>query len=98
MNRDSESRLIGFCVEQHGGFEAEAWGQFSDVAPAERAVAVRYLAGVDWYGHRLELRAVADRLSLRPFAELAMETAFDASRFAGLLKAHLRHAGRLAAV
>jgi hypothetical protein len=97
MNRDSESRLVGFCVEQHGGFDASAWAQFSAVNPDELAAVARYLAGVEWYGNRAALAAVAAELSPLAFAELARATDFDASRFAGLLKAHLRHAGRLAA-
>ncbi len=96
MNRDSESRLVGFCVEQHGGFDAGAWARFSAVKPDELATAARYLAGVEWYGNRAALAAVAAELSPLAFAELARTTGFDASRFAGLLKAHLRHAGRLA--
>jgi hypothetical protein len=94
MNRDSESRLVGFCVEQHGGFDAGAWLQCSAVSPAELAAAARYLAGVEWYGHRGALAAVAAELSPAAFAELARATDFDASRFAGRLKAHLQHAGR----
>jgi hypothetical protein len=96
MNRESESFLVGFCVEQHGRFDAGAWGRFAAVAPAELAVTARYLAGVDWYGHGPALRDVATQLSRRSFAELVRETGFDASRFGGLLKAHLHHAGRMA--
>ena len=97
MNRDSEAQLIRLCVEQHGCFDAAAWGRFAAVTPSELAVVARYLAGVAWYGHQAELSGVAAELSPRSFAELVRETGFDASRFAGLLKAHLRHAGRLAA-
>ncbi len=96
MNRDSESQLVRFCVEQHGRFDADAWGQFSAVSSLELATTARYLAGVEWYGHRAALVEVAAALTSRPFAELVRATNFDASRFAGLLKAHLRHAGRLA--
>ena len=96
MNRESEAQLVGFCVEQHGRFDAEAWGQFSAVSPVELAAAARYLAGVDWFGHRAALAEVAAGLSPHPFAELARAADFDASRFAGLLKAHLRYAGHLA--
>lgn len=92
MNRESESQLIGFCVAQHGRFDAPAWRQFSSVSPAELAVAARYLAGVEWYGHRAEVAEVAQALSPLPFADLLRATDFDASRFAGQLKAHLHHA------
>lgn len=96
MNRDSESQLIGFCVEQRSRFDASAWEQFSAVNRIELAAAARYLAGVSWYGHEAALREVAERLSPRSFAELAGEVRFDASRFGGLLKAHVAHAGSLA--
>jgi hypothetical protein len=96
MNRDSESRLVAFCVEQHGCFNAAAWSQFSDVTPLELAATVRFLAGVTWYGHQKRLDAVAASLSAQDFSALARQTNFDAPRFAGLLQAHLRHAGRLA--
>jgi hypothetical protein len=95
MNRESEARLVGFCVEQHGRFDAGAWARFSAVGAAELAAAARYLAGVDWYGHRAALGDVAAELSPLRFAELAHATGFDASRFSGLLKAHLRQAERL---
>lgn len=94
MNRESESLLVRFCVEQYGRFAAEAWSAFKGVSQAELAATARYLAGVDWYGRRAELGAVASQLSPRAFAELARETEFDAPRFAGLLRAHLRHAGQ----
>ena len=61
MNRESESQLIGFCVEQHGHFEAAAWERFSAVARPELAVVARYLAGVAWYGQQAALREVAAR-------------------------------------
>ena len=98
MNRESESLLVGFCVEQHGRFDTGAWARFSAVGPAELAAAARYLAGVDWYGHRAALGNVAAALSPLRFAELAHATGFDASRFSGLLKAHLRQAERLSNV
>ena len=95
MNRESESLLVGFCVEQHARFDAGAWARFSAVGPVELAATARYLAGVDWYGHRAALGDVAAELSPLRFAELARTTGFDASRFSGLLKAHLRQAERL---
>jgi hypothetical protein len=94
VNRESESRLLGFCVEQRSRFDPAQWSQFSAVAPLELAATARYLAGVTWYGHQIELEAVANRLTAKSFSELVPEVAFDPSRFAGLLKAHLRHAGQ----
>ena len=95
MNRNSESQLIGFCVEQRSRFDASAWERFSAVSRLELAATARFLAGVSWYGHQTALREVAGRLSPRSFAELAREVSFDPSRFGGRLKAHLEHAGRL---
>lgn len=94
MLRDSESRLLAFCVQQHGQFAASAWRQFTAVSPAELAAAARYLSGVAWYGHQPALRAVADSLGEKSFAALVLETGFDPGRFGGLLRAHLRQAGQ----
>jgi hypothetical protein len=94
MNREAESELISFCVEQHAQFDASAWPRLSVITPLELAAAARFLAGVTWYGHQEQLRQIADRLSLKTFSELAHEVNFDPSRFAGLLKAHLQHASQ----
>ncbi len=96
MNRDSESRLVGFCLEQHGRFDPGAWERFSAVSPVGLATAVRTLAGVERYGNRAALAAVAAELSPLAFAELVAMTGFDASRFGGLLRAHMQRAERLA--
>jgi hypothetical protein len=94
MTRDSESLLVGFCVEQRHCFDSTAWVEFSAVSRLELASAARFLAGVAWYGRQEALIGIADRLSPKSFSTLAIETGFDPSRFAGLLKAHLRHAGQ----
>lgn len=98
MNRESESRLVAFCVAQHGSFEPGAWSRFSAVSPAELAAVARYLAGVEWYGQREALASVATAVHPGSLAELVRETNFDVPRFAGLLRAHLHHARRLTAV
>jgi hypothetical protein len=95
MNREAESRLVDFCVAQRSGFDARAWTRFTGVRQLELAATARYLAGVSWYGHQDGLREVAGRLSSRSYGELAGEVGFDASRFGGRLKAHLRHAGQV---
>jgi len=94
VNRDSESLLLAFCVEQRRGFDAAAWPQFSAVSRADLPAVARYLAGVAWYGNPAALGAVADTLSGESFAVLVSETGFDPGRFGGLLRAHLRHAGQ----
>ncbi len=97
VNRDSESRLLAFCVEQRRRFDAAAWVRFAEVSRPDLAVVARYLAGVAWYGNQPALRAAADALNENSFASLVRETAFDPGRFAGLLQAHLRHAGHAVA-
>ena len=92
VNRDSEAQLLAFCVDQRSQFDAPAWENFSAVTRLELATTVRYLSGVAWYGHQPQLRELAAQLSPEPFSVLARQTAFDPSRFAGLLQAHLRHA------
>lgn len=89
MNREAESRLIDFCVEQYGRFNPAAWENFTAVTSLELAAVARFLAGVEWFGHQTELREVADRVTSARFAELARDTRFSPSRFAGLLMAHL---------
>jgi hypothetical protein len=70
MNREAESRLISFCVEQHSRFDPSAWPEFSGITSVELAATARFLAGVEWYGQREQLRRVADRLSPKSFSEL----------------------------
>lgn len=94
MMREQESRLLEFCVAQRQQFDAAAWPRFSAVTPLELAATVRYLAGVSWYGHQAQLKAVADQLSPDAFPALVQQTRFEPSRFRDLLKAHLRHAGQ----
>ncbi len=94
MRRDSESRLLAFCVEQRSHFDASAWTRCTEVPAIELAAVVRYLAGVSWYGHQAQLARLADALSPAPFATLARDAGFDPGRFGGLLQAHLRHAAQ----
>ncbi len=95
MMRETESRLVEFCVKQRSQFDGGAWLRFSSVARLELAVVTRYLAGVAWYGHQAALSEVAERLTEESFAELVRKTRFDPSRFGGLLKNHLRQAGQV---
>lgn len=97
VNRDSEAQLLAFCVTQPSHFDASGWEEFSAVTRLELAVTARYLAGVAWYGRQSQLREISARLSPEAFSDLARQTAFDPSRFAGLLKAHLWHADQAVA-
>jgi uncharacterized protein YrrD len=93
MNRSSEAKLLQFCVEQRRNFNADAWLQFKDINQLELATVLQYLAGTTWYTHQNELKSLANQLNSLTFAELARQTRFEPSRFSGLLKAHLKHAG-----
>jgi hypothetical protein len=94
MKRDTENRLLEFCVQQQTAFSRDAWAQFAVLSELEKATVARFLAGVGWYGSREELARFADTVTSANFAELSRATNFDASRFSGLLKAHLAHAAR----
>lgn len=92
MKREPESLLLDFCVRQRRSFSTAAWARFEAVGPLEKAVAARFLAGVEWYGHREGLAHFADTLTTQKFAELSAATNFDPGRFGGLLKARLARA------
>jgi hypothetical protein len=93
MKRNIENRLLDFCIQQHARFTAEAWDRFDALNTKEKATVARFLAGVEWYGHREELARLADSLTAEKFAELSAATGFDGGRFAGLLRTRLeRHA------
>lgn len=94
MKRATESHLLDFCVAQHREVDVRAWLHFSGVSRAELLAAASYLAGTSWYGHQPQLRAVVSQLTPMNFAELAQVAKFDASRFANLLKVHLKHKTR----
>lgn len=97
MTREAESQLLAFCAAQREAFEPEAWLCFDAVSQLELSAAARYLAGVDWFGHRLDLARVANRMTALNFEELTLHVDFDPGRFKGLLQARLRHAASGAA-
>jgi len=95
MNRESEARLLEFCVRQHQNFEPAAWADFDAVSREELACTVLFLAGVDWYGREAELSLQADQLasgSRGHFSALASRTQFDCGRFSNMLRRELDHA------
>ena len=95
MKRDTESRLLEFCVQQRRAFSRDAWAEFAALSELEKATVARFLAGVNWFGSREELARFADTVTNASFAELSRETHFDAPRFSSRLKALLAHADRL---
>ena len=93
MTREAESQLLAFCAAQRDAFDSRAWECFNAVSEMELAATVRYLAGVEWFGHQKLLTRVADQLTTLNFEELAQRADFDPGRFKGLLQARLVHAG-----
>lgn len=94
MNRVAEMALLDFCVRQKSRFQPQQWHEFAAVANHELAAAALFLAGVDWYGHRDALVAVAEHLqpgSVGRFSQLAKASAMDCGRFSSMLKARLVH-------
>ncbi len=95
MTRDSEARLLQFCVRQSTAFDAAEWCSFSHPDPDELAAAALFLAGVDWYPHHAGLLEAAE--ALRPgctgrLSALVSRTGFDCSRFSNMLRRQLAHA------
>jgi hypothetical protein len=83
MNRESEARLLEFCVEQHRCFGSSAWLAFDAVSRIGLAAAAHFLAGVDWFGKPRELLRVVEMLQpggVGNFSALARESRFDVSR------------------
>lgn len=97
MTREAESRLLAFCAAQRAAFEPGAWTRFDAVSPMELCATARYLAGVEWFGHRENLARLADRMSMLNFEELSQRVDFDPGRFKGMLQARLVRADDQAA-
>ena len=95
MKRDTESRLLEFCVQQQRAFSHEAWTEFAALSQLEKATVARFLAGVSWYGSREELARFADTVTSANFAELSRATDFDAPRFSSRLKVWLERAKQM---
>lgn len=94
MNRSDEMRIWAFCQEQRRQFDASRWLEMPGATREEAAAVSLFLAGVDWYGYREELRKVADQLvpgCVDHFAELALRVQFDCPRFSSMLRTRLSH-------
>ena len=101
MKRSQETALLDFCHQQKGSFDERAWKSFGEASSVELATVATYLAGVEWFGNQEKLRRIAGALlggKAKSFPDLARETRFEPSRFAGLLKARLAYASNLDAV
>lgn len=94
MNRIDEMRVIAFCCEQRKAFDAARWRELPCPTREEAATVALFLAGVDWYGHRPELFAVAESFApgcTGQFARMVKKTRFDCSRFSSMLRKRLEH-------
>ena len=92
MTRLNESQLLEFCALQHEVFDAGEWLGFSVVTQDELAATALFLASVDWFGHKHELRQIGERLleNRSPsLSDLVRQTAFDCSRFSNMLRRKL---------
>ncbi len=95
MTRDTEARLIEFCVNQQDRFDADEWLDCDLVTRDELAAAALFLAGVDWFGHREALNQVAETIkpgSTSRAPDVLRQARFDCLRFSTMLRRELRHA------
>lgn len=95
MTRESEARLLDFCVSQHGRFDRTSWLAYEHPRPEEFLVATLFLAGAEWFGHSGELEAAAECLSpgaRERYDLLLRRTDFDCARFSQTLRRRLEHA------
>jgi hypothetical protein len=93
--REKEAALLEFCRRQSTHFDERAWVPFAGLSELEVATVASYLAGVAWYGHQEKLCRVPLtllRTEAAPFPEMAKKVGFEPARFAGLLKARMKHA------
>lgn len=89
MTPESEANLLEFCVLQKARFRYDDWLTFPHPDKDEMAAVCLFLAGVDWYVRRIDLREIAGRL--RPGSPISFEklmrlTRFDAARFSNRLR------------
>jgi hypothetical protein len=61
MKRDTEDRLLAFCVRQRAHFELSPWMELP-VSSEDKAIVALYLANTSWFGHRQQLLDLAERL------------------------------------
>ncbi len=95
MKRESESRLMAFCVQQHDRFSTDAWLTYQHPDKDEFLGACLFLSGCEWYGHQHELRGIAEHLqtgSTGHLSDVVRRTGFDCLRFSTMLRRELDHA------
>ncbi len=95
MNRNEESQLLDFCVDQKNNFTREKWSSIPGCSQNDLAAATLFLSSVEWYGHRDDLLSISQKL--KPYSEghlseLVKSTGFNCSRFSNMLKARIKHA------
>lgn len=54
--------LAKFCIEQSTFFDTHDWLLLSDFDDKRVALVARYLSMTSWYGHELDLEAIAERI------------------------------------
>ena len=94
MTRDTEQALLEFCARQRTQFDVAEWLKVPHPDGDEFLAAVLFLAGVDWYGHRERLTAVAGKLAPEMIGHLSLvvyRTGFDLSRFSNMLRKEINH-------
>jgi hypothetical protein len=94
MDRVAESKLLEFCAQQKGTFDASAWFAVSVDEKNRLALVAMLLASVPWYGHRQNLLRLAQELNRQAYFDtpaLVKSLDFDCSRFVHMLQAKLNH-------
>ncbi|MBP9713708.1 MAG: hypothetical protein KBD60_08460 [Sterolibacterium sp.] len=54
--------LAKFCIEQSFCFDTHDWLLLSDFDDKRVALVAKYLSMTSWYGHELDLEAIADQI------------------------------------
>ena len=94
MTRESEANLLEFCAREREHFSAESWLAVPHPDQDEFLAAVLFLAGVDWYGFRKQLAAIAEKIepgSHGHLSKVVKRTGFDLSRFSTSLRKKIKH-------
>jgi hypothetical protein len=94
MTRESEQGLLEFCSHQWIQFDVAEWLKVPHPNRDEFLAAVLFLGGVDWYGNRKQLIAVAGELEPEMIGHLSTvvrRTGFDLSRFSNMLRKEINH-------
>jgi hypothetical protein len=98
MDKTLIQTLAMFCADQHEAFQAGAWlARHTGSSVVDRvaiAVVAKYLSMTSWYGHAVELEAIAAELhpplkTAGGFDRVAQACEFDPGRFSVALRYRL---------